>query len=188
MFELNLIRDKIHVFDRRKKILYYFRLFYVVSALLFLGVIVRSAIVSVSIIGYKRSLTAIQEGIERDKKRYSIDKVEKEWRAFYRNSSLIRDTYAKKSAWAEKLQELVSLMSPGMCVTEIILPSENDKMGLKIAVVPTDKQGFEIINDVISTLEKENFAAPGVKLDGQEKTTLNNKALELFRLSVPLKS
>lgn len=190
MFELNLIRDRIHIFEKRKKILYYFRLFYVVSAIALLAVVARSVIVTAVIVSNKKDLVSIREGIERDKKRYDIDRVEKEWRAFYRKAALIRDTYDNKSVWSEKLQELVSLMPQGICVNEMSLQGQNnDKMLLKIAVVPGEKQGFEIVNDVISTLEKENFAAQGVKLDGQEKTTLgDNRPLELFRLLVPLKS
>ncbi|MHB9154478.1 MAG: hypothetical protein ACYC5N_02150 [Endomicrobiales bacterium] len=189
MFELNLVRDKICLLESRKKLLYYFRLFYFVCIVLFLVFLCRFIFVSFSILAHKKSVAEMQDNIDRDKKKYQIDKLEKDWLKYYGDARLIAKTLETRTDWAGRLHELSVLVPPGVCVSQVSAgKGETGKISLKVAVVPTEKQGFEIINEFISILEANKFAvAKGVKLESQEKAKLNNgREVEIFKLSVNL--
>lgn len=186
MLELNLIRETILLRQGKKKYLRYFKIVYVVCALLVVAMTVQFVVLSTRMGSYDRQLKALNQRMVESKQRYGVELLEKEWVDYYRRATLVDSFLDHRTTWAVRLEELSAIVSPGLCFDRLSASAESqDMMLLDILAIPKDRQGLELLDTFNSNIGKSH-SFKAVKLESQQRIKLNEKEVEYFKVRVPL--
>lgn len=187
MLELNLIRETILLRQGKKKYLKYFRMIYALCAVLVIAMTVQFIVLSTRMRACNRQLKAVSQRMMESKQRYGVELLEKEWADYYRRAALVDAMLDNRTVWAGRLEELSTVITPGLCVDRVVSTTENPTIViLDILAIPKERQGFELLDAFIGNIAKSRRFSKGVKLESQQRIKLNEKEVEFFKIQVPL--
>jgi hypothetical protein len=188
MFELNLVRNKVLMLEKRKKIFRYFNIVYFINFLILFLMIIKVVVNNYEIVSYGREKALIQSNIELAKNMLGISKVEQEWIKYSEEVEKINHLYANRTYWAARLREVSAILPKGLCIDQINVSKVQDKenMILNIIASSEDKQELESVNELISSFGKSMFFGKGASMESQQKKEMKDRNVELYRLSIPI--
>ena len=179
MFEINLIKEKLPLFEKRKMYIHLFTGVYALSAVVFIAVFAYFAVVTVEVDRLNKLELKIKTAIEEIRDNIEIRELKKKWTKYYYKMNTINSIIDQRSLWACRLQELSSIIPSGIYINKMSV--KNNLCTVDACKTDDAKSG---VIDLIRLIKQNKFFSADVKLESRERTTLKKKDVVLFRITI----
>jgi Tfp pilus assembly protein PilN len=162
-----------------------FKVFCFISFLVLLLFVVKFVVVSHRIADYRKEMAVLQSEIDKSRQLNGIDQLETEWSRNYNQMLLIEKTMNARTNLTSCIDEIARLLPQDASLQDFKGGRlEENGFFLGVVVDSPDRRGLELINNLISDMSRSPLFNKNVKLDSQERMPLNNKEVEVFKISV----
>jgi Tfp pilus assembly protein PilN len=188
MLELNLISGRLGMMQAKRKLLRSLRIFNIICFFISVFSVAIAFSIFSQTVKIHASTATYKTEIQKNKTRYNVDTMEKQW-IEYLDDLTVADMALNHPYWAVRFQELSRVVPIGICIEKIaIIPGDGTPfLSLDVVAMSGEKKAFERIDTLIGALEKSPLFGAGVKLESHEQRATGDKAMESFKIKIPVK-
>jgi hypothetical protein len=186
MYDINLIRKKSITPGEMQKVSKIFKGSLIVFSFIILMMFLRSTSVFYRSLKYKSKKKTIGKTINDMINEYSIEEWGEEWVTFHRDIKLIQAVLDEKELWTGKLVELNRSLPEKMAVERISRDRETGNWAVRLVSLIEQEEGdYAPVKQFIERLEKNQAFKKGVKLESQQRISLEGTDVNTISIIIP---